>query len=350
MQIEKKLRGRLIVTLAVYIIVGFILTLVIQLPILPFSAAFYEWIHMRNDILLVIYLVLGINIIFFWYWRKPWNYLREVIDGARIVTQPDDSTIQLSEPLKELEEEMNQLKMSVLLSGQAVKAAEDRTNELVMYLAHDIRTPLTSVIGYLSLLIEAPDMPAEQKAKYTNIALAKAQRLEVLINEFFDITRYNSRQITLAKTPVDLEYLLIQLSDEFYPALAEKNCTITLQTEEDLAVNADPDKIGRVFNNLLKNAVSYSYPGTEIQVTGKKEGGRVIIIFQNRGPTIPPDKLSLIFNKFNRLDEARKSDSGGTGLGLSIAEEIIHLHGGEIVAASDDEIITFTVSLPVLQG
>ena len=270
----------------------------------------------------------------------------EVINATKTVYQPNDRTIELSEPLKDMENQMNQIKMAVLLSQQAVKEAENKKSELVMYLAHDIRTPLTSVIGYLSLLDEAPDMPVEQKAKYVEIALKKAMRLEKLINEFFEITRYNTQQIKLRKTNIDLYYMLVQLIDEFYPVLSAQGNNAVLNADESLTVYADSEKLARVFNNILKNAAAYSYNNTEILISAKEENGRIIITFENHGPTIPAEQLSSIFDKFNRLDAARKSYTGGAGLGLSIAEEIIRLHGGEISVCSENDIVTFIISLP----
>ena len=237
--------------------------------------------------------------------------------------------------------------MSVLLSQQAAKEAETKKNELVMYLAHDIRTPLTTVIGYLSLLNEAPDMPEEQKEKYIGIALDKSERLETLINELFEITRYHTNTVQVKKLPVDLYALLSQVIDDFYPALSEKGNTTQISMQDGLTVTGDPEKLARVFNNLLRNAASYCYPNTEINITASKKGNHAVVIFKNHGPTILADQLSTIFDKFSRLDEARTSDTGGAGLGLSIAKEIVNLHGGEITAQSQAEEITFTVTLPL---
>lgn len=216
-----------------------------------------------------------------------------------------------------------------------------------MYLAHDIRTPLTTVIGYLSLLQEAPDMPMEQKAKYIGIALEKAERLEDLLNELFEITRYNMQTVMLIKSSFDLHTLLTQIVDEFYPALIERGNSIDFSVEKDLILNADPEKLARVFNNLLKNAVAYSFPNTPISISAQKLGNNISVTFQNQGHTIPGNQINNIFEKFSRLDESRMSNTGGTGLGLSIAKEIILLHGGKIAARSENETITFTIQLPI---
>lgn len=346
--IEKKLRMKLYITLILYTLIGYSLAILFDYGFSQFSNTFFPWLHLRIEVIYFLYFVVGFCCIFHHYWKKPWGYLQEVIDATKTVYQPNNSTIELSEPLKDMEKQMNQIKMAVLLSQQAVKEAESKKNELVMYLAHDIRTPLTSVIGYLSLLDEAPDMPVEQKAKYVGIALKKSMRLEKLINEFFEITRYNTQQIKLTKVNVDLYYMLVQLIDEFYPVLSAKGNSAVLKADETLTVYADPEKLARVFNNILKNAATYSYPNTEILISAKEEADKIIVTFENQGQTIPPEQLSSIFDKFNRLGDARKSDTGGAGLGLSIADEIVRLHGGEICAHSENDTVTFTVFLPAL--
>ena len=243
------------------------------------------------------------------------------------------------EKVKNLQEEMER-------KEEIIKIEASRKNDLITYLAHDLKTPLTSVIGYLSLLDELPEMPLEQRAKYVSITLDKAKRLEKLINEFFEITRYNFQSIILEKEQVDLNYMLVQMTDEFYPIMNAHGNKAELETEEELKVLADPEKLARVFNNILKNAVAYSYPGTAIRVSAGKTEGQVWITFANQGPTIPPQKLEMIFEKFFRLDEARTTNSGGAGLGLAIAREIVTLHGGSITAVSENEKTEFRVSLP----
>lgn len=231
-------------------------------------------------------------------------------------------------------------------SEERLRAESVRKNELVAYLAHDLKTPLTSVIGYISLLKEAPDMPVEQRAKYTGIALEKALRLESLINEFFDITRYNLQQIVLEEETFDLGFLLMQMADEFYPVLEQHGKSISIHADEDLPVAADSAKLARVFNNILKNAVAYSYDNTEIEINAEKRENTIHVSISNFGKTIPKQKLDMIFEKFYRLDDARSTNTGGAGLGLAIAKEIVVAHGGTISVTSEKQITTFTVELP----
>lgn len=258
-----------------------------------------------------------------------------------------DVTDIFSKEYAEVSTQIVEIKSTMQRHEQLLKEEAVRKNDLIVYLAHDLKTPLTSIIGYLSLLQEAPDMPTQQKAKYVNITLDKAQRLEKLINEFFDITRYNLQQISLEKESIDLYYMLVQMTDEFYPILSAHGNTIHLQADENITVYGDPEKLARVFNNILKNAIAYSYPNTEIQVLADCSEEGVHIYFRNQGKTIPKQKLESIFEKFFRLDEARSTNTGGAGLGLAIAKEIISLHGGAISATSENELTTFHITLPV---
>ena len=171
--------------------------------------------------------------------------------------------------------------------------------------------------------------------------------LEKLINEFFEITRYNLQGIVLEKETIDLYYMLVQMTDEFYPLLQAHQNTTELDVDEEMTIYGDAENLARVFNNILKNAVAYSYPGTAIKISAKQTDTEVQICFQNKGKTIPAHKLESIFEKFFRLDESRSSNTGGAGLGLAIAKEIVTLHGGTISADSHDEITTFSITLPV---
>lgn len=247
---------------------------------------------------------------------------------------------------EEIAMQMAAIKTDMRRREQNLKEEVSRKNDLIVYLAHDLKTPLTSVIGYLSLLEEAPDMPAEQKAKYVHISLEKALRLEQLINEFFEITRYNLQQIVLEKENIDLSYMLIQMADEFYPILHGHGNTAQVQAKDGIMICGDPLKLARVFNNILKNAVAYSYPDTEIEIEVQEREQDIVISFRNHGRTIPKQKLETIFEKFFRLDSARATNTGGAGLGLAIARDIVELHGGTITAESENELTIFTVTLP----
>ncbi len=282
-----------------------------------------------------------------WMMRRPLTYIDAIVEASDRLLDQDDAPIHLPPALKGVEDQMNLAKQRSLRNASAAREAEQRKNDLIVYLAHDLKTPLTSVIGYLTLLRDEPELSPKMRAKYTNIALDKAERLEELINEFFDITRFNLSQLTLAVEETDLTRMLQQVASEFEPVFGEKGLRCTLDLPEKLPYVCDTDKMARVFDNLLRNAVNYSFPDSEVAISGRTAGAHVILQFRNVGKTIPQEKLSRIFEQFFRLDSSRASSSGGAGLGLAIAKEIVELHGGGITAASADNLVTFTVALPL---
>lgn len=312
--------------------------------------AFYIYHNYFREYKEIFFAVAIIFVFIFMLWhlfRWMTRYFKEIDQGIDALLKDETGQIYLSLEMLPFERKLNEVKQE-LENQKAERAdAERRKDELVMYLAHDIRTPLTTVIGYLNLLEEEPDMPAAQRAKHVHITLEKANRLEEMINEFFEITRLNTGQIRISRERIDLYYMLVQLCDEISPVLNIHENRIILDMNEDLAIYADPDKMARVFANIMKNAAAYSYPKTEINISAREADTDIIISFQNKGKTIPPENLPLLFDKFYRMDSSRISDTGGTGLGLAIAKEIISLHGGEIWGVSENETVTFFVRLPL---
>ncbi len=283
-----------------------------------------------------------------WYFiSKPLRYLDDLAEAARQLSHPGEEPVVLPPALAETENELNLVRERAMRDAYAAKEAEQRKNDLIVYLAHDLKTPLTSVIGYLSLLRDEKEISDQLREKYTGIALDKALRLEELINEFFEITRFNLTHLTLEREKVNLSRMLEQITFEFTPALEEKGLSWELSIAPEVELVCDPDKLSRVFDNLLKNAVSYGYPNTAVCVSLEKEPDRACIRVKNHGKTIPAEKLERIFEQFFRLDSSRASATGGAGLGLAIAKEIVGLHGGRITAESAEESVTFTVWLPL---
>lgn len=267
-------------------------------------------------------------------------------DNADLLEYLSGNSDALPSELAETGARVTEMKMQALRAEQLLREETARKNDLVMYLAHDLKTPLASVVGYISLLRDEENISPELRRKYLGVALDKAERLEELINEFFEITRYNLSNVTLEKSRVSLTLLLEQLSYEFLPMLKEKNQTVALSAQPELYLRCDADKLSRVFDNLLRNAVMYGAEGTEISVSAEIEGQNAVVTVQNCGETIPEEKLSRLFEQFYRLDYAR-STHGGAGLGLAIAKQIVELHGGEIKAESHDGLVIFTVTIPL---
>ena len=231
-----------------------------------------------------IFFMAGFVLLFFAFFyaaiSKITSYLNDIGNEIENILSDSSAPVSLEPELRPIADRLNTLKMTLKRREDAAIDSEQRKNDLVVYLAHDLKTPLTSVIAYLTMLDERPDMDQEEQAKYIHISLEKATRLGELISEFFEITRFNLQDIVLEKTLVNVSMMLEQLADESYAVLAEKTMTCSIHTDEGMIVNGDPDKLARVFDNLIRNAVAYSYPGTNLD-------------FHQSGRPDPPAEVGL---------------------------------------------------------
>ena len=308
----------------------------------------YNLLFGDGIIFLVIFLIWLIGVLIFLYCllKKVFSYVEALSDSANLLLDKSVEYIELPDDLEDIERNLNYLKRESARNERVARENEQKKNDLVVYLAHDLKTPLTSLIGYLSLLEEIKDMPKEQRERYIEVTLEKSYKLEDLINELFDITRFNSEIMVLEPTEVNLNLMLEQIIDDFYPVLKENGKEIELSISDKILLEADPDKLARVFNNLIKNSIYYS-TDKKITITVTKKENKVEIVTCNKGRKISDEKLKRIFEKFYRADSSRTTKTGGSGLGLAIAKDIVELHGGAIKATSDKEYTKFYVELPI---
>lgn len=294
----------------------------------------------------------GFLLLFFFFFylvlSRITQYLKEINEGIENILSDFNEPVRFKPAFRPLEDSLNEIKMKIRSQELEAIESEKKKNDLVVFLAHDLKTPLTSIVAYLSILETKPDMPEEERRKYTHISLEKAIRLGELINEFFEITKFNLQDIVLEPSDLDLSMMLEQIADELYAVLKEKNLRCDVQIDDTLMIYGDADKLARVFDNLLRNAIAYCDEGTAIRIQARELHGEIEIVVVNEGNPIPAEELSAIFGKFYRVDGARSSKTGGAGLGLAIAKEIVELHHGTIRAESDERETRFIVTLPAM--
>ena len=250
----------------------------------------------------------------------------------------------LSKTLLAKEKESEKLKEKERAALDIERNAERQKNELITNVAHDLRTPLTTIVGYLELIKDDTALSKEDVHKYSGIAYEKSIRLQEMMDDLFEFTKLDNTDIKLNKSMINLSGLIMQMTDEFYPSFKDCNITpIVDLPEENIYVQGDGQLLARVFDNLISNALKYGYHNTDlkIEVSGDEKYATVKVI--NHGDTIAPEDLPLLFNKFYRTDSSRNSKTGGTGLGLAITKNIVDLHHGDISVTSDDQITTFIV-------
>ena len=344
------LLGNLIVAIIISAIIYFIITLlfenILSEIVYRLNYDLYSWIVHNREIIFYIYIFIILEIIIYRFISKYVDNINEVYKSLDLILKENNETIKLPSEVNEFSDKLNDIKYDYILSKRSAKEAEEKKNDLIMYMAHDLKTPLTSVIGYLTLLKDEKEIPKNLQEKYMKIALDKALRVEELTNEFFEITRYNLSNMPIKKEELNLTYLLEQLIDECYPKLKEKNLKCDINTNRKITYLGDGDKLARAFGNLLKNAINYSYQNTTIKIILEEKENEISITFKNKGEKIPEYKLEKIFEKFYRGDTSRTSSNGGAGLGLAITKEIIELHNGKITVKNDDEYIEFNIVLP----
>ena len=307
------------------------------------------------SIFLYIIIGIGVFIVAFMLLEKRHNdYLDEICDGiekmatsnmnTKINVKGDDELSLMAFNINVLQDRINELILSE-------KESESTKNELITNIAHDLRTPLTSIIGYLEIIVNKTNLTKEQKEKYTLVAYEKSKKLEVLIEDLFAFTKMNyGDELSLNKENIDIVELINQIMTELYPLFEKNNMDFSVQTNVNkLYMFVDVKLMVRLFENLINNAIKYGKDGKNlvIKITYYETPPSIDISVINFGKVIPEKSINRLFDKFYRVDNSRNSEVGGTGLGLAIAKSIVELHKGNIKVKSDITGTEFRVHLPV---
>lgn len=317
-------------------------------------SALVHFILEQHLAVVILYVLVGIVIfsVTFMILEEPGiRYLGRISDAVQSISQGNLNTevdVTGDDEFSAMAANLNKMSSDIRELMDKEREVERTKNELITNVAHDLRTPLTSIIGYLELLAGNTQIPQEMQHKYIEIAYSKSRRLEKLIEDLFGFTKLNYGKIAMHIGQIDIVKLLEQLLEEAYPNFEEKNLSYDLQSNVPAKIiSADGNLLARLFDNLIGNAIKYGADGKRVLVKIHGEEDTVTVSVTNFGRVIPADELPLLFNKFYRVEQSRSATTGGTGLGLAIAKEIVDMHGGTIRVASDLNGTVFTVKLQV---
>jgi signal transduction histidine kinase len=289
------------------------------------------------------------------YWRLIRRYrqmqLRHIISELHYIAEGNyDHRIpfELRGDLNRIVSNINGLVDSTVAAIEDERRIEQSKDELITNVSHDIRTPLTSIIGYLGLIEDRQYHSEEELLKYTHTAYIKAKQMKSLVDDLFEYTKVRQPSVPINVISFDMAQLVEQLAADFELEASRKGIKIETYTRpEHIVMDGDTEKLVRVFNNLLSNALKYGKNATKIVMEVEKVGTEAILTVKNNGQMIPKQSLDSLFDRFYRVEESRSQETGGTGLGLAIAQSIVALHGGYIFAKSTPEWTSFIIHLPL---
>lgn len=301
-----------------------------------------------NPLLLAVPFIVFI-MLFYFLTKKKMRYIEELAKGLKEISKGNLGfrvKQKSRDELGTLAVNINHMTEALERTIEEERRAEQTKNELITNVSHDLRTPLTLIMGYLRLLKDKNYKDEQNLQNYVNIAYRKSESLKVLIDDLFEYTKLVNRGIQLEKQNVCLNDLLEQLMEELVSYVNSNELELTSAfPREKLFVHVDVDKMIRVFENLLANAIKYSTKPGEIKVAMKEKDGLAEVCVTNKGEPLSQSELSRLFDRFYRVDESRSSENGGSGLGLAIAKSIVELHNGHVWAESENEEIRFYVQL-----
>ena len=359
--LEKKFQTKVIINILFSLVISILVETLLLSNISMFSGL--HIINRENDTLLIrgngsdlvvilILLVFGIGVFALSFWilqRKSFEYIDDILLAIKKISAGDLNTnidVKGDNEFSEIAASINKMAEEIRVLMESERHNEKSKNEMITNIAHDLRTPLTSILGYLDL-INKRDLSEETKKEYLKIVYEKSKKLQDLIESLFSFTKTNSSKLVLKIDKIDIIKLLCQLMEEFYPNFENKGITCSVNANEDSCViEGDGTLLARLFDNLINNAIKYGADGKRIDIKISVEKKIVKIAVINYGKVIPANELPLIFGKFYRVDQARNSNTGGTGIGLAIAKNITELHHGIIDVSSDLSGTIFSVTLP----
>ncbi|EQB36270.1 MULTISPECIES: sensor histidine kinase [Virgibacillus] len=313
-------------------------------------AHFRQIIGEIGDINFFLLIFIPLSILFFFLLTKRYvTYFNNISNGIHYLAQGNfNHRVQIlsDDEFRDIAQDINLASEKLKQATEKGEFSESSKDQLVVNLAHDLRTPLTSVLGYLDLILKDENLTKDQVKHFLTIAYTKSQRLEGLIDELFEITRMNYGMLPIEQKNINLSDLLNQLKEELYPVFTKNDLIARMNMTPSLPITGDGELLARVFENLLINATRYGYDGQFVDVNGYIESGEVVVQVVNYGDSIPAEELPHLFDMFYTGDKARTQHKNSTGLGLFIAKNIVEQHSGSITVQSSLTQTVFKVRLP----
>ncbi len=303
----------------------------------------------------LIFMIASFLFFFFLLTRPMVRYLRALADGLLTIAGGNlDYRLPVSkeDELGEVAKSINFMAEQLQEKMNRERQTENSKMELITSVSHDLRTPLTSIIGYLNLLKNDNYENLEEHKRYINNAYNKSQQLKKLIDDLFEYTRLTSGLANLSFTKIDLSGLLDQIMNEFEPIAQENLLTVrTIRDQTPIYGYVDTEKMVRAIDNLLMNALKFSMKPGEITVRLSEEEQHIYFAVENMGQPIPEEQEKLLFERFYKADPSRNDYHGspGAGMGLSIAKNIVELHGGRIGLNHQNGHFTFFIEISRIQ-
>lgn len=308
-----------------------------------------------RNLIIPLFLIADVAVL---YWRLIRRYrqmqLRHIISELHYIAEGNyDHRIpfELRGDLSRVVTSINGLVDSTVAAIEDERRIEQSKDELITNVSHDIRTPLTSIIGYLGLIEDGQYQTDEEILKYTHTAYVKAKQMKSLVEDLFEYTKVRQPTVPINMISFDMVQLIEQLAADFELEADKKGIEIEVVTKEkQLLMEGDTEKLVRVFNNLFTNAFKYGKGATKLVIQLEKVGTEAVIVVKNNGAEIPKYALDSLFDRFYRVEESRNQATGGTGLGLAITQGIVALHGGYIYAKSNPDWTSFIIHLPLTRN
>lgn len=345
-----------IITLILFVGVLYILHHLELLPLWVDRQILLFRIDFRPDLLPVLFAVAILFLLAFTLYhqllsRRWFRNFDRISQGAKEMAKGNFDVkipVHAKGKLGELAANMNQLSEQLEVALSEERKSVQAKNELITNVSHDLRTPLTSIIGYLRLIDEDRYKDEVELRYYTTVAFDKSKRLERMVNDLFEYTRVNFGGVRLDYAEIDLIELLTQCTTQFIPLLKETGVKVDSQFPEGgLKITADGDKLARVFENLIANGIKYGKDEKRIDIKAYEEEAKAVVEVINYGKPIPQADLPHLFDRFYRVEKSRSANTGGSGLGLAISKGIVELHHGNIEAVSTEKETIFRVTLPL---